>query len=147
MMAHMACASHFRRHIHDGGCNPLPHARAQALDIVDAVLQAQHQRIVSQKRRYFGSSAIGIGGFHTKQHQLRAGHGLRRSFRAHRQACTESAGFEQQTALANRFDMTRPADQGELVAGASQHAAVIAADRACAHHRDPHRRLSRTARR
>jgi hypothetical protein len=130
---------HFGGDIDHGGRHFLRQPCLRALGVVHAVLQRQHQRAGLEVRAHRRGGALGVGGFDAQQHQIgfaqRAESGVGRD----RHLRAERAGFEPQPVAADGLDVRRPADQRHRMTGARQHAAVITADRAGAHHRNLHR--------
>src|SRR5712691_6676322 len=83
------------------------------------------------------AGALRIGRLHREEHQLRAARAARLLARSHGNLLIEHLRLHAQPAALHRLDVLRAGDQRYVVAGAREHAAVVAAHRPCAHHRDP----------
>ena len=83
-------------------------------------------------------AVFGIGRLHAKQHQVRRGEGgcVDRGLRG--QVSPEVLQLQQQAICVDGVDMRLSADEGNIMAGAQQEAAVVASDGSGADDRDLH---------
>ena len=110
---------------------------AHPLDVVDAVLQAEHDRIAGEVRCDGASSLLGVDGFHAEQHQTGILDGGGIDGGCHGDPLLELERLKQQTLAVDVIDLLRTADDRDAHPGARQHTAEVAADGARAHHCDP----------
>ena len=135
-MLHVAGAGHRAAHIDHGGNHRPCDGGAQPLDVIDAVLQRQHHGIGRKMRRDRARGLVRRRRFHAEQHQPRALNHRRLDTCRHGDLLAAAAQLQGQAVLANGVHMAWPADKRDRLAGAREHAAVVAADRARPHHRD-----------
>ena len=142
VVLHMARAGHLCGDVDHGRCDLALQQRLQALGVVDAVLQAEHLCIVHEVRSDFCTRSFGVAGLHAHQHQRRPRDDSGFGTRLHRQMRLERRGVQKQAIATHCLHMRGAPDQAHRVAGACQHAAVVAAHCAGAHHGDLHGRAS-----
>ena len=116
----------------------MANGRLQALGVVHAVLQAEHHSALGQVRGQRAARALGVGGFDAKKHPLRAICGAGIGAGGHAHPFSEGLRFKQQAAGVDGRGVVRAGNQGDLVACARQHAAVITAHGTRAHHGNFH---------
>ena len=112
--------------------------RAQTLRIVDAVLQAEDRCVRPQVAGQRTTGSFRIGRLHANQHQVRRreGGGVERGLRG--QVAFETLHVQQQAMGIDGVDMRLPADEGHVVAGPEQQAAIVTSDGSGADDRDLH---------
>ena len=110
----------------------------KTLRIVDAVLQAENGGFRPQSPRQRPAGGFGIGRFHADQHQVGRGEGGGVGRGLRRQVSLEPRHIQQQAMGVDGVDMRLPADEGHVMPGAQQQAAIVASDRSGADDRDLH---------
>src|SRR5207247_10208717 len=95
-------------------------------------------RVAVGMRRERGSGSFRIRRLDAEEHQLRATRAARLLGCAHGDALVERLALQAQPVLSHRLDVLRAGDQRHVVAGAREHAAVVAANRSGAHDGDFH---------
>ena len=110
--------------------------RRNALGVVHAVLQVQHDGVCVEVRCDLFGGGLGVGRLHAEEDEARTAHRVRVDARLDRDVLVELEALEVQAGLAKGIDVQRPADQRDLVPCARQHAAVKAPDGAGAENRD-----------
>ena len=106
----------------------------QPVGVVNAVLQAHHQRIGLQKRLYQAPGRLGIAGLHAKQNHVCTAHGAGLNAGLHLNMLIKGLGLQAQPGVRNGGNMLRARNQHHRVPCPGQHAAVVAAHGARAHH-------------
>jgi len=141
-MAHMAGAGHGRGHVDHGGSHG--HGRAQhgahALVVVHAVLHGQHQSARRQVRLHLAGRFLGGRGLDAEHHHIGIAHGAGLGRCLHGHLNVQCRRLQPQAMLLHGLHMGGTANQRDLVAGAGQQCAEIAAHGACAHDGDAQRR-------
>ena len=111
---------------------------AQPLRIVDAVLQAEDGCVRPQASGQRAAGLFGIGRLDAEQHEVGRGEGgcVGRGFRG--QVALEALHVQQQAMRVDGVDMRLPADEGDVMPGPQQQAAIVASDGSGADDRDLH---------
>ncbi|TPW00693.1 MAG: hypothetical protein FD124_3964 [Alphaproteobacteria bacterium] len=143
VMLDTARPAHFAGDVDDRRDDLAPEQRLQALGIVDAILQTEDDRRRVEVRRHLGCRVFGVGRFDAAEHELRSPYAAGVAAGLHGNVRLEELRVHEQAVAAYRRHMLRAPDQKHGMSGASQHAAVVAADRAGAHHCNFHRLFSR----
>jgi hypothetical protein len=106
---------------------------AQAIRIVDPVLQAEHKRVWLNVWFDLRAGGFRVGRLHAEQDQVRATNcsDIRAGLEAN--VLVESPGLHSKSIALNCLHVLLPADQGHCMARAGEHASVVAADGARAH--------------
>ena len=138
VVLHMAGPRHFDAGVDDRGFDVLPEKDREPLGIVDAVLQRQHDRLRRQAAGERLAGVFGVAGFHANENEIGPIDRNRVGCRAGGNAVAERRRIEQQAVGVDGLDMRPAADEQNVMPGAREQAAEIAADCACAENRDPH---------
>ena len=133
---HDARAVHVGTDVHHRGEHGLGQHGPQALGVVDAILQAGHDGVGSEVRREAPGRRVRVGRLHAHEHDLRIAHVRDVGRRAHPDRLASIGPLDDEPVAPDRLDVRRAADQRHRHAGAREHAAVVAADRAGAEYRD-----------
>ena len=119
---HRGCDVDHHRHdrLHNVACDGRP--------VVDAVLQAQHDRVRAQVRRDLARDRIGIGGLDAEEHEVGVAHCVEPGRRGDAQRLGATGHLQLQATRLDRLDVRRTRDQRDRVARAREHRAKKTAD-------------------
>jgi len=127
---------HLRPYVDDRGDGFDSGGGADTRDVVDAVLQADHERARRKVRGERPRGIFGVGRLHAKKNDFR----VRRRAHVGRRADTEVAGemnaLESESLRSERLHLMLPADERDRGPGEGEHAAEIAPDGAGTDDRD-----------
>jgi len=110
----------------------MPDAGANAIDVIDAVLQADDGRCGIEMLGEQARGGFVVGGLDREQDQRRAAHGTWIVGRLDGHVFGEVDTFKQQTVASDGRGVRGPADERDGCARACEHRSEVAADRACA---------------
>jgi hypothetical protein len=136
VVAHHAGRRDLRRHVDHRRYHRVRDVGAHALEVVDAVLQAEHHGVGREMRCDCLCGGGAVGRLDAKQHQVGTGDARRIGRRRDRVPPAERAALQHEAVTHDRLHQRGPANQPHARAGARQHGAEIAADRTGAHHGD-----------
>ena len=96
VVADVAGARHFHRHVDHRGNHLAAERRRQPLRVVDAVLQRQDGRIALDMGRERLAGGFGVGRFHREEDELGAAYGIRLGARLQLDVLVECVGLQPQ---------------------------------------------------